>query len=428
MKLCVMGLGYIGLPTAVMFAKHGVHVHGVDVNPSVIEMLKRGQTHIAEPDLQGMMTEVMNGRRFTISLQPVKADVFVIAVPTPIHPNKTANLDYVKKAAEMILPYLEKQNLIILESTVPPKTINDFLIPILKQTSFTIGEDLFVSYSPERVYPGKLMEELVSNDRIVGGINERSSLLTAELYKRFVKGNIHITDATTAEMVKLIENAYRDINIAFSNELARIAENIGFNVWEAIRLANSHPRVRIHSPGPGVGGHCIAVDPWFIIEKTPDQAMLMKTARTINDMTPFHVAGMIEELVKDVSEPVITLLGLTYKENVDDLRESPSLIVMNELKAKGYRIKVYDPYLKAYIEGKAETLQEAVSGSDCLVVLTNHREFQHINFEQIKDLLRTKTVLDTRNALRKETLTGCGFNYVSIGTSFIRRDECGVFG
>jgi len=423
-----MGLGYIGLPTAVMFAKQGIHVHGVDINPSVIDKLNRGQIHFAEPDLQAMLTEVINDRTFTASLQPIKADVFIIAVQTPIHLNKTANLDYVKKAAEMIMPYLEKQNLIILESTVPPRTIDDFLVPILKQTGFTIGEDLFVSYSPERVYPGKLIEELVSNDRIVGGINQRSALLSAELYKRFVQGNIHITDAITAEMSKLIENAYRDINIAFANELARIAEEIGFNAWEAIRLANSHPRVHIHAPGPGVGGHCIAVDPWFIIEKAPEQALLMKAARTINDMTPYHVAGIVEELVRKVSEPVVTLLGLTYKENVDDLRESPSVIVMNELKAKGYHIKVYDPYLKAHIEGKVETLQEAVTGSDCLIVLTNHKEFQYIDFEKIKHLLRTKTVLDTRNSLQEHILTDCGFHYVSIGTPSIRRNECGEFG
>lgn len=421
MKLCVMGLGYIGLPTAVMFARHGVTVHGVDINSEVIDKLAKQQMVFSEPGLKEMTTEVLNGGTLSVSVRPVQSDVFIIAVPTPINPDKTANLQYVIRAAEMIVPHLETGNLVILESTVPPKTVQDILIPVLNQSGLKIGDQLFVSYSPERVYPGKLMEELVKNDRIIGGFNEQSAQKTVELYKRFVKGHIYTTDVTTAEMVKLIENAYRDINIAFSNELARIAEKIGFHVWEAIKLANSHPRVHVHSPGPGVGGHCIAVDPWFIIEKASSESILLKTARIVNDRTPFHIVEMIEEILKDIRQPLVTLLGLTYKENVDDMRESPSLVVMNELKHKGYRVKAYDPYIAPSTTDNAGTIAEAVTGSDCLVLLTSHDQFRNLDFTPIKELFRTKIVLDTRNVLNKEAIIQSGFEYYSIGTFFTRK-------
>lgn len=225
MRLCVMGLGYIGLPTAVMFAKHGVQVHGVDVNEKVVNMLNNKELHIEEPGLPEMLAEVIDAGQFTVSTKPEKADAFIIAVPTPVNPDGSANVDYVRSATEMILPYIEKGNLVILESTVPPKTVENVMIPILEKSGLVIGEELYISHSPERVLPGRLFEELVSNDRIVGGINEKSSELTVQLYKRFVKGTIHTTDATTAEMVKLMENTYRDINIAFANELAKLLKN-----------------------------------------------------------------------------------------------------------------------------------------------------------------------------------------------------------
>lgn len=416
MKLCVLGLGYIGLPTAVMFAKQDIQVHGVDINPDVVTVLNKKEVHINEPGLKEMMIEVMDKGKFTVSDQPQGADAFIIAVPTPLTSNKQANLDYVKSAAHMVLPHLKKGTLIVLESTVPPKTIDNVLIPILEQTGYIIGEELFVSHSPERVLPGNLFEELISNDRIVGGVNEISSKMTVDLYKRFVKGTIHITDTTTAEMVKLMENTYRDVNIALANELARIAEQIGFNVWKAIELANCHPRVNIHKPGPGVGGHCIAVDPWFIVEQLPTESKLISLSRTINDSMPYHVIQKIDDIVKEFKEPVISVLGLAFKENIDDIRESPSLIIMRELRKRGYHLKIYDPYVKSFVEGKVATLEEAAVDSDCLVILTDHDIFKKIDFQQIKNLLRNKMVFDTRNTVNQAELEKLGFICIQLGS------------
>ena len=420
MKICVLGLGYIGLPTAVMFAKHGLDVHGVDVNEDVVEMLQNKQLHIEEPGLQEAMSEVIDQKKFTVSTSPAKADAYIIAVPTPITKDKTADLNYVRSATEMVLPYLEKGNLVVLESTVPPRTVEDIMLPILKQTEWKIGEELFVSHSPERVLPGKLFEELVSNDRVVGGINERSAQMTAELYKTFVQGKIHLTDATTAEMVKLMENTYRDVNIALANELALIAERIGFNVWEAIELANCHPRVNIHKPGPGVGGHCIAVDPWFIIEQAREESRLISLSRDINDTAPHRVVYTIEELVKDKAKPVISIFGLAFKGNIDDMRESPSLEVIQRLNNVGYNLKIYDPHVKKDIEGKVSSVEEAVRHSDCLVILTDHNQFKTMDFNRIKSLMRTPLIYDTRNILIRDKVESAGMELVQIGSPVTR--------
>jgi UDP-N-acetyl-D-mannosaminuronic acid dehydrogenase len=421
MKLCVMGLGYIGLPTAVMFAKHGVQVHGVDVNPKVIETLINKSLHIEEPGLKESIMEVMDEGKLTVSTEPQEADAFIIAVPTPIKPDKTANVDYVRSATEMILPYLQKGNLVILESTVPPKTVDKIMLPILRKTGLILGEELFVSYSPERVLPGKVFEELVNNDRIVGGINEKSSKMTADLYLRFVKGTIHLTDTITAEMVKLMENTYRDVNIALANEFARIAEKIGFNVWEAINLANCHPRVNIHKPGPGVGGHCIAVDPWFIVEQAPVESKLISLSRNINDSTPFHVVDMIEKIVSDIKNPTITILGLTYKGNIDDMRDTPCKPIVNELVKRHYTIKIYDPYIREEFDNKVNTLDEAIEQTDCIVLLTDHNAFLEIQPEEIKEKVRNKIVYDTRNVLDKELWMKSGFEFITIGTKLVRK-------
>ncbi|WP_307337634.1 nucleotide sugar dehydrogenase [Caldalkalibacillus uzonensis] len=411
-----MGLGYIGLPTAVIFAKHGFNVHGVDINPSVINKLKNKELHIEEHGLKEMLIEVIETGRLTFSTEPVKADAFIIAVPTPINKDKTANLNYVKTATEMIVPNLEKGNLVILESTVPPRTVEHIMIPILKKSGLSIGDELFVSHSPERVLPGRIIEELILNDRIVGGINEKSSQLTAELYQIFVTGKIHITDATTAEMVKLMENIYRDVNIALANEFARIAERVGFNVWEAIELANQHPRVNLHMPGPGVGGHCIAVDPWFVIEHAPEESKLISLARKINDSTPFHVANVIEKYVKDIEKPIISLLGLAFKGNVNDIRESPSLKVIELLRKKGFQLKIYDPYINQHIEGKVNDVKEVAKGSDLLVILTDHHIFKEIDFKMIKGLMRRQVVFDTRHILNKGQLESAGYHYIELGS------------
>lgn len=421
--LCVLGLGYIGLPTAVMFAKHGLKVHGVDVNPKVVESLLNKELHIEEPGLKEMMIDVMNHGQLTIGTEPQIADAYIIAVPTPINSDKSANLDYVINAAEMILPYLRENSLVVLESTVPPRTIEDVLVPVLSKSGLKIGEQLFVAHSPERVLPGKLFEELVNNDRVVGGINERSSQMTAELYKLFVKGNIHITDATTAEMVKLMENTYRDVNIALANEFAKIAESLGFNVWEAIRLANYHPRVNIHRPGPGVGGHCIAVDPWFIYEKAPTTAQLIHMSRMINDHMPDYVVSKLEEFLKDINDPVIAILGLAFKGNIDDMRESPAVHVVNKLRKKGYRLRVYDPYINQPFDDKTVDFDAAIDSADCILILTDHDQFKHIDPKHSSKKLRTARIMDTRNVINKTLWELEGFKVYSLGMEKSRKES-----
>ncbi|MCM3443787.1 nucleotide sugar dehydrogenase [Metabacillus halosaccharovorans] len=420
MKLCVLGLGYIGLPTAVMFAKHGLQVHGVDVSEIVVKKLQNKELHIEEPGLYEMFAEVTDSGAFTVSQEPVHADAYIIAVPTPINKNKTSNLDYVRSATEMIVPYVQEGNLVVLESTSPPKTVENIMLPVLEKTGLKFGEELFVSHSPERVLPGKLFEELVSNDRIVGGINEESSNRTVELYRTFVKGEIHVTDATTAEMVKLMENTYRDVNIAFANELARIAEEVGFNVWEAIKLANCHPRVNIHMPGPGVGGHCIAVDPWFIVEAAPEQAKLTTLSRKINDETPHNIVNIVKNIVGEIAKPKVSVFGLSFKGNIDDMRESPSLEIIEDLVNIGYDVSIYDPHILSSYPNKVDTLEEAVDNSDCVVILTDHNEYKEIDYTQIKEKMSTPNIIDTRNILNKEVLQEAGFDVFLVGDKSIR--------
>jgi UDP-N-acetyl-D-mannosaminuronic acid dehydrogenase len=421
-KLCVMGLGYIGLPTAVMFANHGLKVHGVDVNPRVVESLRNKQLHIEEPGLKDMMVDVMDRGSLTVATEPEIADAYIIAVPTPINDDKTANLDYVRSAAEMILPYLRKDVLVILESTVPPRTVEDVLIPILSKSGLRIGDQIYVSHSPERVLPGKLFEELVHNDRVVGGINERSSEMTAELYKLFVKGNIHITDATTAEMVKLMENTYRDVNIALANEFAMIAEKLGFDVWEAIELANYHPRVNIHRSGPGVGGHCIAVDPWFIYEKASTEAKLIHLSRMINDNMPEYVVNKVRGILTDISMkvdiPKIAVLGLAFKGNIDDMRESPSLKVIDLLRTQNVNVVVYDPHVKSHIEGKVDSLEEVLDSADLMLLLTDHDEFRNIDIKLAANLMRHKQIVDTRKIINPTDWRNVGFIVNQLGNCY----------
>lgn len=416
MKLCVIGLGYIGLPTAIMFAKHNVEVHGVDINTEVIKGLALGNIHIEEPGLQEMLDEVMDSGRLSFGTIAQPADAFIISVPTPIKANKSANLDYVVQATQSILPYIKKNNLIILESTVPPRTVEDVMMPLLEQTRLNVKEDLYISHSPERVLPGNLLEELVYNDRIVGGINTNSSEKTAELYRRFVKGTIHLTDATTAEMVKLMENTYRDVNIAFANEMAKIAERVGFNVWEAIDLANCHPRVNIHKPGPGVGGHCIAVDPWFIYESAPSLANLIHISRTTNDGMPDFVVNQMKQLLPPQGENTkkVAVLGLAFKGNIDDMRESPAVEIVHQLQSY-YDLQIYDPHVKEDIQGKKATLTEAVDGADAILILTDHNEFKQIDPKEITSLVRGVLVFDTRRVVNHQAWTEAGFLYHVLG-------------
>ncbi|MGR9048601.1 nucleotide sugar dehydrogenase [Halobacillus faecis] len=419
-SLCVVGLGYIGLPTSVMFAIHGHKVHGVDINHKAVEMINNKQLHIEENGLQERLEEAVDAGMFKASVEPTEADVFVIAVPSPIREDKTANLDYVRKATEAIVPFVKEGNLVILESTVPPRTVEDVMIPVLEQTGLAIGEELFVSHSPERVIPGKVFQELVDNDRIVGGINEKSSTMTKELYESFVKGNIHLTDATTAEMAKVIENTYRDVNIAFANELALISDKIGVNSWEAIKLANYHPRVNIHTPGPGVGGHCIAVDPWFLAEIEPELSKIIQLSRNTNDHMPTYTAEQIQEISKEqfINDPKVALFGLSFKANIDDQRESPSLKVIMELVEKGISFTTFDPHIKENVaSNQTQDMEEALKDADILVILTDHDEFKQLDPEYIKGKMRNRLVFDTKNALSLDEWKNAGFVTKRLGDS-----------
>jgi UDP-N-acetyl-D-mannosaminuronic acid dehydrogenase len=419
-RICVIGLGYIGLPTSVMFANNGQKVHGMDVNESVVIKTKNKQVHIEENGLQERLIAAIDSGNLTVSTSPVKADVFIIAVPSPINENKTANLDYVRKATESIIPYLEKGNLVILESTVPPRTVEDVMIPILKESGLEIGTELLVSHSPERVIPGCVFEELVNNSRIVGGINSESSERTVKLYKSFVKGEIYVTNATTAEMVKVIENTYRDVNIAYANELAKISENIGVNVWEAISLANHHPRVNIHMPGPGVGGHCIAVDPWFLVELDPENAQLIHLSRKTNDSMPHYTVEKLKGIISkhQIQNPKVAVLGLSFKANIDDMRESPSLEVIRNLKDEGMHFIAFDPHInEEKIENQTLIADEAFQNADILLILTEHEEFKILDPEKLGENVRSKIVLDTKNCLNKTAWENVGFEVNVLGES-----------
>ena len=416
-KICCVGLGYIGLPTATMFAVNGHKVVGVDVQDHVIETINDGDIHIEEPGLKEMVKGAVMEGNLSASLEPVEADVFIIAVPTPLTENKTANLEYVKDATESILPYLKKDNLVIIESTIAPRTTEDVVLPILEKSNLELGEELFVAHCPERVLPGQIIQELVNNNRIIGGINEKSALKARKIYKSFVQANMYITDATTAEMVKLMENTYRDVNIALANELAKVSEENKIDIWEAIALANKHPRVNVHLPGPGVGGHCLAVDPWFIVESAPEKAKMIELSRNINDSMPEFVVRNVKEILFGIGDPKISIFGITYKGNVDDLRESPVLEIIEILESENIDLGIYDPHISEPQKSEygLNELEESVSGSDIIIIGADHNEFEDIDPAKLAPKMRNTKVYDTKNILDKEKWEKAGFEVIKIG-------------
>ena len=302
-KICVIGLGYIGLPTASMLTTHGFEVLGVDINSEVVKIINSGGIHIEEPGLHTLVQAAIKSGKLKASTNPESADIFIIAVPTPFTKEKKADLSYIKSAAKSIAPLICKDNLVILESTSPPGTCKDILEPIFKSFNLKVSSNYYLAHCPERVLPGYTLKELIQNDRIIGGIDKQSAEKVAQFYKVFIEGNIYLTDSTTAEMVKLMENAYRDVNIALASELAKICEKLGISAWEVIRLANLHPWVNLHAPGPGVGGHCIAVDPWFIIEKYPADTEIITLSRKINDSMPEYVVARIRKIIEKINDP-----------------------------------------------------------------------------------------------------------------------------
>jgi len=415
-KLCVLGLGYVGLPTAAMFATHGHPVVGVDVDPEVVERTRNGRIAAHEPDLQALVNEAVRSGNLRIAGAPEPAGAFIICVPTPQTPKHEADLRAVDAAAKSIVPHLRSGSLVVLESTVPPGTLAKRVAPILAASGLELEREVLLAHCPERVMPGFILRELVYNDRVIGGLTPEATRRATELYRSFVKGVIYPTDATTAEFVKLIENTYRDVNIALSNELARIAERLGVSVWEAIHLANRHPRVHLLSPGPGVGGHCVAVDPWFLVSSVPHEAKLIRLAREVNEAMPRHVVELVRHELGGLRGKRIALLGLAYKGNVDDARESPALAVLKELEESGAKCRVHDP--RAAVKGTpAHSLDEAVKDADALVLLTDHREFRELDPARLAPLVKRLWVLDTRNALPTAAWRAAGFTVVRLGES-----------
>ena len=397
-KVCLIGLGCIGLPTACILSSKGFKVVGVDTNQKLVEELNQVNIDPLEPGLAGLANSAIKSGNFIPKLSPEEADVFMICVPTPPTDENKADLTYVKDAAKSILPYLGKGNLVILESTVPPGTTEEILKPILEKSGLRIGNELCLAYCPERVLPGNILKELVENNRIIGGINPESAKLAQEIYQSFVEGEIYLTDTTTAEMVKLVENSFRDVNIAFANELSRICDKLNLKIWEVIELANKHPRVSILKPGPGVGGHCVAVDPFFIVEKAPEEAKLINTARCVNDSMPGYIVEKVERAVKQaqIKTPIIACFGIAYKAGTGDLRGSPALKVVRRLREKGYIVRACDPCIRDFTEFPLFSLEETVRGADCLVLLVDHKEFKGINLHKLRKKMRGSFIIDTR--------------------------------
>lgn len=392
-SVCVVGLGYIGLPTASLLCSRGYQVRGVDLSTHVVETINRGQIHIVEPDLDVMVRSAVTAGQLQASCEAGPADIFLIAVPTPIDGAKKPDLGAVRSAAEAIAPHLKKGDLVILESTSPVGTTEDLVAPILETSGLKVGEDVFVAYCPERVLPGRILTELVENDRVVGGVNQRSTDKAIDFYETFVRGEVIGTDSRTAEMVKLTENSFRDVNIAFANELSMICANQGISVWNLIRLANRHPRVNILQPGPGVGGHCIAVDPWFIVDAEPKTARLIRTSREVNQAKPEWVVERVAKAVETVKNPVIACLGLAFKANVDDVRDSPAVEIVRALdETLDAPMLVVEPNLAAHPDYTLTSLEDALAQANVVLVLTDHKQFKRID----REVLNEKILIDTR--------------------------------
>lgn len=400
--ICVIGLGYIGLPTASIFATKGKKVLGVDVVQRVVDTINEGRIHIEEPDLDILVRAAVQSGNLTAATAPQLASTFIVAVPTPFHHdngNNLPDLSYVESATRSIAQVVKKGDLIILESTSPVGTTEKMKEWLMEELGSRFHEDDFLfAHCPERILPGQMLKELVTNDRIAGGLTAEASEKAKELYEVFCSAEIFTTDARTAELAKLTENSYRDVNIAFANELSMICDSLNIDVWELIKLANRHPRVKILQPGPGVGGHCIAVDPWFIVSACPDRARLIRTAREVNDSKPEHVIAQVNERAERFRKPVIACLGLTFKADVDDLRESPSLHIAEKLAAiYGSDLIVCEPHIDKLpncLEGKAtlESAEDAIKRADIVVLLVDHKPFRKLT----RRILDQRIVIDTR--------------------------------
>ncbi len=415
LKLTTVGLGYIGLPTSIMFAKHGVDVVGVDINQKAVDSLNSGKIHIEEPGLQEAFEEVIASGKFKATTQPEPADCFIIVVPTPNNADqfKSCDISMVMTAVESVLPLIEKGNVIIVESTIAPRTMDDFVKPLVESKGFTIGEDVFLVHCPERVLPGQIMHELIHNNRIIGGVTQNCIEAGKKVYGTFVQGEMIETDAKTAEMSKLMENTYRDVNIALANELAKVCNQLDINALDVIEMANKHPRVNLHQPGPGVGGHCLAVDPYFIIAKDPINTDIIQVGRKINNQMPHYVVNKAKEILKAVDGKKLTVFGLTYKGDVDDIRESPAFDIYEMLKDLDYEVVAYDPHVD--LDFVEKDIKAAVKDSSLVLVLSDHSEFKQLtdaDFEGMKDQL----IFDTKNVVKSDFETTKYYNFGNLYT------------
>ena len=416
--VCVLGLGYIGLPTACTFATHGLKVVGVDVNNQVIETLKNGGVHIHEPGLRQLVENALISGNLTLITQTTPADAFIIAVPTPFFDDKRSDMRAVTAATESILPVLQPNNLVVLESTSPPQTTRNLVRPILERSGLHCGSDFLLAYVPERVLPGQILRELTENARVIGGFDQPSAEAGRDLYRTFVNGEILLTDATTAEMVKLMENTYRDVNIAIANEFSRMAHSFGVDIWEAIDIANRHPRVDILHPGPGVGGHCIGVDPWFLVEAAPDISPLIHTARQVNDSQPGFLVEVLKRAIGDLRGLRIAVLGLAYKPNIDDLRESPAIEVARHLLSAGAQVIAFEPFKSITNIKEIETnstLEGTIEKADILALLVAHTSLKTLDPGWVASKTRARIVLDAVNGWSRTEWQAAGFRFLRLG-------------
>ena len=411
-RVSVVGLGYIGLPTAAVIASRGIDVIGVDVSEHAVNTINQGKIHIVEPDLDMLVQSAVTTGQLKASIEPEPAEVFMLAVPTPFTEGHKPDLSYIEAAVKKIAGVLEKGNMVILESTSPVGTtekISQWMSEIRADLSFPhqYGEnaDIQVAHCPERVLPGYVIQELVSNDRVIGGISRKCAERAQDLYKTFVKGDCLLTDARTAEMAKLTENSFRDVNIAFANELSMICDQLHINVWELIRLANRHPRVNILKPGAGVGGHCIAVDPWFIVDSAPERARLIRTARQVNDAKPGFVLDKIRQVAEQFKQPKIACLGLAFKADIDDLRESPAVDITEQLITENLgEVLVVEPHIQTLParlqknNARLVSLQDAIDNANILVTLTDHTVFKQVKLNRLKE----KVIIDARGVWEQE--------------------------
>ncbi len=411
-RISVIGLGYIGLPTAAIIASKGIDVIGIDICANTVNIINQGNIHIVEPDLDIAVRNTVNIGKLRASTQVEAAQAFMIAVPTPFKDDHKPDLSYIKSATKAIAPVLEQGNIVILESTSPVGTtekISKWLAEYRPDLDFPHQNknniDINIAHCPERVLPGYVLQELVSNDRLIGGMTVSCAEKAKEIYQIFVRGKCFITDSRTAEMAKLTENSFRDVNIAFANELSLICDELNINVWELIKLSNRHPRVNILKPGPGVGGHCIAVDPWFIVSSAPKQAKLIKTARLVNDNKPHYILNKIKNTANQFKKPKIACLGIAFKADIDDLRESPALSIVRDLAVEEVgEVLIVEPNIIELpkslenLDCKLLSIDEAIKCANMIVILVDHKEFKEIDIVKIN----IKSVIDTRGIIYKE--------------------------